>query len=213
MAYETKATLRMDGRVLAGVASLEADRIAFRGDAQLDVAFAELTSVEAQGDWLEVRGARGLLLFEVGPRAAPWAERIKNPKVVAERLALGPGKKVAVVGKAPDALRRDLGAAGATVAKSARGDDFAVVVVAAFAAKRVAGGSGESDLAKASRLVATDGVVWALLDGALAAPTERDVVTAGRACGLVDSRPVRVGGLVGVRFVLGAAAKAARRTP
>lgn len=211
MAYETKATLRIDGRVLSGVASLEMDRIAFRGDAQVDVPFAELTSIDAQGDWLELRGARGLVLFEVGASAGPWAERIKNPKVVAEKLALGPGKKVAVVGKAPDALRRDLAAGGATVAKTARGDDFGVVVVTAFDAKAL-----PADVDKALRLVAPDGIVWALRDASLAtppAPTERELLTAGRTRGLVDSRPVRVGGHVGVRFVLSSAAKAARRNP
>jgi len=84
------------------------------------VKFSEIFKVEANAGWLDLQTGRGLLLFELGPKAEIWAEKIKNPKALVEKLGVDAQKKIAVVGKLDPDLRSDLDATGAKIAKSAR---------------------------------------------------------------------------------------------
>ena len=88
MGQEVKTTLRFDGRILEGMALLETDSIIFRGGVSLTVKFSEIFKIEANAGWLDLQTGRGLLLFELGPKAEVWAEKIKNPKALVEKLGV-----------------------------------------------------------------------------------------------------------------------------
>ena len=88
MAQEARTTLRFDGRILEGVALLESDAVMFRGSVDLTVKFSEVFAIEANAGWLDLKTGRGLLLFELGPKAEVWASRIKNPKALVEKLGV-----------------------------------------------------------------------------------------------------------------------------
>lgn len=197
MGQELKTTLRFDGRILEGVALLEGDSIVFRGGVSLTVKFSEIFKVEANAGWLDLQTGRGLLLFELGPKAEIWAERIKNPKGLVEKLGVDDKKKLAVVGKLDGALRADLDATGAKIAKSARGKDFDMIFVAA---------SSKKDLEKLPGLremIKDDGAIWIVYPKGNAELTEREVLTAGRTLQLTDNKQVKVDdALTSVRFVI-----------
>lgn len=201
MGLELKTTMRMDGRILEGTAYLETDSLVFRGsDASITVKFGEMHSVESSPGWLEIRSARGLLLFELGAKAEAWAERIKNPKALAEKLGLAEGKKVCAVGKLEDWLKADIAQSGAKLAKSARGKDFDVVFLAV---------KKKADLEKipqARELLHDAGSLWVVYPKGTEDPRERDVLIAGRTLGLTDNKQVKVDdALTAVRFVVPAA--------
>lgn len=202
MGQEVKTTLRFDGRILEGVALLEGDAIIFRGASSptLTVKFSEIFKTEANAGWLDLQTGRGLLLFELGPKAEIWAEKIKNPKALVEKLGVDAQKKIAVVGKLDPDLRADLDASGAKVAKSARGKDFDIVFLAA---------SSKKDLEKlpgAREMIKQDGAIWIVYakgGGGSAEPTEREVLTAGRTLQLTDNKVAKVNEvLTSVRFVI-----------
>ncbi|MDF2692111.1 MAG: hypothetical protein K0S65_494, partial [Labilithrix sp.] len=117
MGQEITTQLRLDGRIIDVTALLETDTLVFRGGATMTIPFAEMFSVEASSGWLELKTARGLMLLELGPKAAVWKEKIKNPKALVEKLGLDATKKVCVVGKLDADLRADIDASGAKVAK------------------------------------------------------------------------------------------------
>lgn len=201
MGQEVKTTLRFDGRILEGVALLETDSIIFRGIAEprvsMTVKFSEIFKTEANAGWLDLQTGRGLLLFELGPKAEVWAERIKNPKALVEKLGIDGTKKVAVVGKLDADLRADLDASGAKVAKSARGKDFDAVFVAASSKKDV------EKLPALREMIKDDGGIWIVYPKGNANLTEREVLTAGRTLGLTDNKQVKVSEeLTAVRFVI-----------
>lgn len=202
MGQELKTTLRWDGRILEGVVLLEGDHLIFRGGASLTVMFNEITNVEANGDWLDLKTNRGLLLFELGPKAATWAEKIKNPKALVEKLGVDATKKVAIVGKLDAGLKGELASSGAKVAKSARGKDFDVVFFAA---------SQKKDLEKlpaARELIKDEGGIWIVYPKGKTEITERDVLTAGRTLGLTDNKVAKVDDvLTTVRFVVPVSAR------
>jgi hypothetical protein len=200
---EVKTTLRFDGRILEGVALLEGDSIIFRGGASLTVKFSEIFKIEANAGWLDLQTGRGLLLFELGPKAEIWAEKIKNPKALVEKLGVDAQKKVAVVGKLDPDLRADLDATGAKIAKSARGKDFDIVFVAA---------SSKKDLEKlpgVRAMIKDDGAIWIVYPKGSADLTEREVLTAGRTLQLTDNKVAKVNELLtSVRFVIPVAQRA-----
>ena len=196
-----KTTLRFDGRILEGVALLETDSIIFRGTTEprvsMTVKFSEIFKTETNAGWLDLQTGRGLLLFELGPKAEVWAEKIKNPKALVEKLGIDGTKKVAVVGKLDADLRADLDASGAKVAKSARGKDFDAVFVAASSKKDV------EKLPAIREMIKDDGGIWIVYSKSNANLTEREVLTAGRTLGLTDNKQVKVSEeLTSVRFVI-----------
>jgi hypothetical protein len=199
---EVKTTLRFDGRILEGTALLEGDSVIFRGGAALTVKFSEIMAVEASGDWLDLKTSRGLMLFELGPKAATWAEKIKNPKALVEKLGVDAQKKVAVVGKLDPSLRAEIAATGAKVAKSARGKDFDVVFLAA---------SSKKDLEKlpaAREMLKDDGAIWVVYPKGKEELRDRDVIIAGRTIQLTDNKVAKVDDeLTATRFVIPAAAR------
>lgn len=206
MGQELKTTLRFDGRILEGVALLEGDSIIFRGGVSLTVKFAEIFKVEANAGWLDLQTGRGLLLFELGPKAEIWADKIKNPKGLLEKLGVDATKKVAVVGKLDEALRADLDGSGAKVAKSARGKDFDMVFVAASSKKEL------EKLPGVREMIKDDGAIWIVYPKGNANLTEREVLTAGRTLQLTDNKQVKVDEvLTSVRFVIPTHLRASRK--
>jgi len=194
---ELKTTLRFDGRILEGVALLEGDSIVFRGGATITLKFSEIFKAEANAGWLDLQTGRGLLLFELGPKAEVWAEKIKNPKALVDKLGVDGQKKVAIVGKLDADLRADLDATGAKIAKSARGKDFDVVFVAASAKKDL------EKLPSVREMIKDDGGIWIVYAKGSAALTEREVLTAGRTLQLTDNKVAKVDEvLTAVRFVI-----------
>lgn len=200
MGQEAKTTLRFDGRILEGTALLETDSLVFRGDVTLTVKFSEIMGVEASGGWLDLKTARGLMLLELGPKADTWAEKIKNPKALVEKLGLGADKKVAIVGKLDAALRADIDASGAKVAKSARGKDFDVVFLAASTKKDL------EKLPDARARIKDDGAIWVVYPKGKEELRERDVLIAGRTLPMTDNKVVKVDEvLTATKFVVPAA--------
>ena len=192
--------MRFDGRILEGIALLETDSIIFRGESggvSLTVKFAEIFKIEATAGWLDLQTGRGLLLFELGPKAEVWAEKIKNPKALVEKLGIDATKKVCIVGKLDADLRADLDLTGAKISKAARGKDFDAVFVAA---------SSKQDLERLGSLremIKDDGGIWIIYPKGNADLTEREVLTAGRTLQLTDNKQVKVSEtLTSVRFVI-----------
>lgn len=198
MGQEVKTSLRWDGRILEGVALLETDTIIFRGaGTSLTVKFSEIFKIEASSGWLDLQTSRGLMLFELGPKAETWAEKIKNPKGLVEKLGVDAEKKVCIVGKLDPDLRADIEGTGAKVAKSARGKDFDMLFVAASSKKDL------EKLATYRTMIKDDGAIWIVYPKGNEELRERDVLIAGRTLQLTDNKQVKVSEeLTSVRFVV-----------
>lgn len=198
MGQELKTSLRWDGRILEGVALLESDTLIFRGSgASVTLKFAEIFKVESSSGWLDLKTARGLMLLELGPKADTWAEKIKNPKGLVEKLGVDAEKKVCIIGKLDADLRADLEATGAKIAKSARGKDFDMLFIAASSKKDL------EKLAAQRAMIKDDGAIWIVYPKGNEKLTEREVLTAGRTLQLTDNKQVKVSEeLTSVRFVI-----------
>jgi hypothetical protein len=99
MGNEVKCRVRFGQQESEGKVLLETSEIIFRGDFRLKIPFITMKSVKVVDDGLQVRTAKGLAIFDVGPGTAEkWREKILHPKSRIEKLGVQAGSKVTLMG-------------------------------------------------------------------------------------------------------------------
>lgn len=186
MGNTTTSRLHFEGKTYAGEALLETSELIFRGERRLLIRFAKIESVEARDATLHVKFDGQSAAFEVGPQALKWAEKIRNPKSVIQKMGIKAGHVVSVVHLDDDAFVADLEQAGAGVSRGrARKNSDAIVY----------GANTRADLDRLPTLVTSlrpDGSLWIIRPKGVKEITEADTMAAGKAAGLVDVKVVRV---------------------
>src|ERR1051325_2096696 len=79
MGSEQLCTVRAGGKTSTGKALLETSEIVFRGDFRLKIPIASLQSAVVKDGELRLKWKDGSAIFELGERAAKWAETILHP--------------------------------------------------------------------------------------------------------------------------------------
>ena len=185
MGLEAKCVVRMDGVPHRGTALLETDELLFRGPARLKIPFASITSLDADGGVLHVTHPGGTAHFELGDAAAKWAERIRSPRSLIDKLGAKAGMTVSIVGDFDADFVRDLTERVATVSagQPRKGSDL-VFVLAERSADLVGLASLESALAPG-------GAIWVVHPKGKGALKDTEVFAAGDALGLAATKVVR----------------------
>lgn len=97
MGQEAECVLHYNGSSANGKALLETDRLLFRGEMRLHIPFGEVTALEAADGRLRITTVSGTAIFELGGQAARWADRIRNPRTLMDKLGVKPGDRVVVL--------------------------------------------------------------------------------------------------------------------
>jgi len=190
MGQELETRARLDGKIVNGRAMLETDYVLFRGAgkkqaaARVKILFRDIRSLDASGGWLRIRHAGGALEIELGPRAEKWAEKIRSPRGLLDKLGVTPGAAVALAGAADADFRGQLDARGCAIAEGtpARGTPLIFF-----------GAESLQDLARAKSLagrLSPAGALWIVYPKGQKHITENDVIAAGRQAGLKDVKVV-----------------------
>jgi len=168
-----------------GKALLETDEVLFRGEFRAKVPLRELSLVEAKRGVLSLTWPGGTLALALGPAAEKWADAIRNPKSVLEKLGVKPGLKVAALGGFDAGFTRDLARSLGVkpLARAAKGCDLV------FA--RLEKPGDEVKLAKLVPAIAPAGAVWAVYPKGRRDLSEDTVRAAAKRAGLVDIKVVR----------------------
>ncbi len=168
-----------------GKALLETSELVFRGDKKdfrFRIPFESIKKVVALGDRLVIDGPKVHVVLELGdPKyAARWAEKIKNPPGRLDKLGVTPESKICVLGVDDAKFRSELEARvpTATFGKLVEGADLIF-----FAANRT---SELPRLAKLKESLAPTGGIWVVRPKGVDTISEKDVLAAGKAAGLVD---------------------------
>ena len=94
MGAEVECRATIEGVERQGKASLEADYVLFRGaDYRLKLPLAGV-AVEA----LDGRLSVGRVVLHLGAQASKWADKIRNPKSLLDKLGVKAGQSVVVLG-------------------------------------------------------------------------------------------------------------------
>lgn len=180
MGNEAVCTLRFAGKIFSGKALLETSEILFRGDTRLKIPFSSISGLQADNGELQVRTAEGLAVFELGPQADKWRQKIANPKSLVEKLGVKPGEIVSLDGKFPADFRTALKKGGAIMrrGKIDQSSNWIFLSVDSLQALRRV-----SPIAKTMRGSAA---LWIIYRKGQKSITESDVRAAGLKANLTD---------------------------
>lgn len=185
MGHELVCKVRSGGKTASGKALLETSEILFRGDFRLKVPFASLKSVAARDGELHLKWGSESAIFELGVQAEKWAHKILHPRSTAEKLGIKPGLVVSAVAMSAGDFAEDLRAQAKSLSDSRALKDSDLIF---FGAGKAA------ELARVGRLLpslANAGALWIVYPKGKKEITESQVLSAGRAAGLVDVKVVR----------------------
>jgi hypothetical protein len=197
MGNELKCTVRFGKEKSEGKALLETSEVLFRGEFRLKIPFVSIKSAKAVDGELRLETANGLAIFEIGPAAEKWREKILHPKTRIEKIGLKPGAKVSLLGNFDADFLDELKSLTASVSKDkvAAGSD--TIFLAADSIKTL---SGVTEIAKSLKGAAA---LWLVYPKGQKTITENDVIAAGRKTGLKDVKVVGFSGThTALKFVL-----------
>lgn len=174
MGQERDCTLRYAGKKQAGKAYLETDFILFRGEARLKVSFSDLQGVTAKDGALRLDFHGGPAVLELGEAAEKWAKKILRPPSRLDKLGIKPGTRIRIMGDLEPEFLKEAESAGATLTSGA-------------AALVFLGAEKTADLKRLPKL--TEGTaLWVVFPKGVTAIREIEVIEAGRAAGLKDTK-------------------------
>lgn len=172
------------GKVSVGEAHLESDFLTFRGDFRFKIPFKKIVSLETRNGKLMITYPDGEATFNLGDKAELWAEKIKNPKRLIDKLGIKPDSEVAIVGVNDIEFLKQL-KKRITIASSKLAKERDFIFYAAESLK---------DLEKLSQLkkyLKKNGGIWVVSKkGKEATIKDVDVMKAGKEQGLVDVKVV-----------------------
>lgn len=184
MGNEATCRVEIGGQSAEAKALLETEELIVRGALRAKIPFREAKDVAAEDGVLRLRWNDRDVRIHVGRDAAKWAEKIRNPKSVLDKLGVKPGQRVAALGALDDGFLEELQTRGVDLSRRLRrGSDIIF-----FAASR------REELARLEKLrLALDpkGAVWVIRPKGIAAIGENDVMAQAKLAGLVDVKVVR----------------------
>ena len=184
MGNEFNCTLRHNGKCFTGKALLESKEIIFRGETRLKIPLTAIKSIQADDGELHVTTKDGLSIFELGPQAEKWRQKILSPKSVLEKLGVKPAQSVSVIGNFPSEFFIALKKHGAVVTKNKIVKDVPWIF---FLAEQPAQLTRVPAIAKSIRGATA---LWLVYPKGQKTITESAVRSAGVKSGLVDIKVV-----------------------
>jgi hypothetical protein len=184
MGNELKCTLRFGKEVSEGKALLETSEVLFRGEFRLKIPFASIKSAKAVDGELRLQTADGLAVFEIGPAAEKWCEKILHPKTRIEKIGVKPGAKVALFGSLDTDFLSELKSLGAAATKEKVAADSDTIFFAASSIKEL------STVAKIAKSIKGATALWIVYPKGQKTITENEVIAVGRKTGLKDVKVV-----------------------
>ena len=168
-----------------GKALLETDYLLFRGDFRLRVPFVDIRLVDARDGRLVLRFGKETAAFDLGKRAEIWAQKIRSPKSLLDKLGVKPGHAVTVLGLRDKAFLDDLRRRTPDVTSDRRKRSRDIIFLGADSAADLAA------MRSLEALLAPAGAVWVVYPKGQKSITEADVLSGGRAAGLTDVKAAR----------------------
>ena len=184
MGRERLCTARSGDKTVRGKALLETSEIIFRGDFRLKLPFASLKSVISRDGELHLKWPGGSAVLELGAEAEVWAHRILHPKSTAEKLGIKPGLVISAVAMDGGDFLRALRVNAKSLSDAKPLADSDLIF---FGAVR------STDLVRAKKLapsLSSGGALWIVYPKGKQEITELQVLSAGKAAGLVDIKVV-----------------------
>ena len=185
MGAEASTTLKIGRHSYAGTAQLETDELRFRGETRLRIALRDVSAVTVRDGTLRVEHANGIACFELGDKAEAWAEKIRSPRTLADKLGVTRGMQVAVLDIDDRTVLDDLEAKGAELVMGSVPQDTPMVLF------RIVRPSQLATLASMTPRIARNGAIWVVHPRGDATVADTIIFAAARDAGLTYTKVVR----------------------
>jgi hypothetical protein len=179
MGAEAQATVKVGRKSFAGKALLETSELIFRGDTRLKIPFAQITSLNARDGKLTVTYGDDTAVFTLGSKAEQWADKIRNPKSLIDKLGVKADHRVVVLNVDDAAFVAQLRQRAPDVSTRLRKDADVIMF----------GAASLPELARLEKLrdaIKRDGMIWTVTPKGKGGIKDTDVMAAGKRAGLVD---------------------------
>jgi antitoxin component of MazEF toxin-antitoxin module len=186
MGREAHCTAHHDGVASVGKLLLETDALLFRGDFRLKIPLKQVGSAAARNGELHITWPAGTARFELGNAAERWAESIRQPKSLLDKLGVKPDHSVSVIRVTDGDFLTDLSARAADVTVGMAGKTCDIVFFQTDDPKEL------KALAALARLIRPAGAIWVITPKKRPEIADTVVMQAGKAAGLVDVKVARV---------------------
>jgi hypothetical protein len=178
MGQELQCKLHFHRRTISGTVQLETDHLLFRGPERLKILVKDLTGVTAEHGVLHLEFPGGPAAFDLGAAAEKWARKILHPPSRLDKLGVKAGLRVSLAGKFEAGFLEELREHQPEMA-----DGQADLVF--FAAEKTA---NLARVPKLSGRLKPNGALWVVYPKGVADIREIEVIEAGRAAGLKDTK-------------------------
>ena len=193
MGAEARCELHVDGASHTGKALLETDELLFRGDGRgkergirLAIPLTSIRSVSDSDGALRVSYAGGDATFVLGKQAEQWAERIRSPKPLIDKLDVKATHVVSVIALDDEDFLRSLRERAMRVVVGHLAPRSDVVILGAETVGQLA------RLAKAVAAIARDGAIWVVHPkGAASALRDLEIFAEAKRLGLTYTKVAR----------------------
>lgn len=189
MGAEARCELRVDNASHDGKAFLETDELLFRGTqrgVRLAIPLASIRSVSSAEGTLRVAFGGGEAAFVLGAQAEKWAERIRSPKSLIDKLDVKPAHTVSVVGIRDEDFLSSLRERVARVVSGRLASSSNVIFLGAENPRQLA------RLATARDAITRDGAIWVVHPkGANAALRDLEIFAEAKRLGLTYTKVAR----------------------
>ena len=192
MGAEARCQLRFGESVHEGNALLETDELLFRGDnrgaergVRLAIPLASIRGVSGTNGALRVRFDGGDATFVLGARAEKWAEKIRSPKSLIDKLDVKPEHTVAVVAIDDSEFIELLRARATRVVVGRLAPRSNVIFLGADSATAL------SRLEKAAAAMARDGAIWVVHPKGAAGLRDTEIFAEAKRLGLTYTKVAR----------------------
>ena len=185
MGAEATVKVTANGLTQPSKVRLEANTLHVRAaNLKLDIPFKDMKNVAAREGVLSLSHGRDAISLELGQAAEKWAEKILHPPSRLATIGVKPHWRVSVIGEIDDVFVQELKKAASTVSQGSAVKDSDAIFLAL---------SDTRDFRRIETLkrsLRPDGVFWMVRPKGHPNVTERAVMDAGKAAGLVDVKVV-----------------------
>ena len=192
MGAEARCQLQVDGAAHDGKALLETDELLFRGDKRgterplrLAIPLAAIRSVSGAHGALRVCFDGGEATFLLGAQAEKWAEKIRSPKSLIDKLDVKPEHTVSVVALDDSDFVESLRTRAARVVVGRVAPQSSVIFLGAEDVAAL------SRLEKAAAAMARDGAIWVVHPKGTAGLRDTEIFAEAKRLGLTYTKVAR----------------------
>ncbi|HEX9222841.1 MAG TPA: hypothetical protein VF860_05890 [Candidatus Acidoferrales bacterium] len=183
MGQELECKVRFGGKAAMGKALLESEELLFRGGMRLKIPFRAMKSIQSAGGELRIEFPEGTAIFELGPQAQKWAEKILHPKSLLDKLGVKPGAVVSVIAVRDERFLKQLRERTNEIGETPRSESDWIFLGAESK-------ESFSEIRPLTKSLKKTGGLWIVYPKGQKHITEEDVLGAGKKAGLVDVKVV-----------------------